>query len=136
MDNGELRIRTELVDHECTLTAVLLRVNPDDPAQVERLDDAHLAADNVDAAELRTAWDSEILRQADFIREDVGDMAHEETIDPSELDQATLQAVETAVRGFSGAEPDVPRRELDAYREGRLDAFSAVVAMLARWQDE
>lgn len=70
MSDGELQVKTEYVPHESKLTAVLLRVDEDDPGAVERIDGASLGDADLDADKLREAWESEILRQAEWIQEE------------------------------------------------------------------
>jgi hypothetical protein len=50
------------------------------------------------------------------------------------LDLETVREIKYAVRGFSETEPSPT--DLDEYRTGRHDAFSAVVGLLSRFEAE
>jgi hypothetical protein len=61
----------------------------------------------------------------------------DEIIDPTDLNAETLQAVMTMVSGFLETHPSTPPAKMESdYREGRHDAFSAVMAVLSQWLDE
>lgn len=132
----DLSFGISFVEHESRVTIGLWTVG-DHPIDSEQIDSASIGGQDLPAEEVRRAWEEEMIRQAEWIREEREQAADDdETIDPSELDRETLRKVEKAVRGFSGAEPNQRRDELSEYRTGRADAFSAVTAMLQRWQDE
>jgi hypothetical protein len=61
-----------------------------------------------------------------------------ESIDPVDdnLDPETLRAVQKLIRGFPSSSPTESSPDLTDYREGRRDAFGAVLSVITHWLDE